>query len=118
MNAEDYIKLVIGLVVAIIGYFVKDLVKQLKDLSTHVDSKTVKFHDEVSILKSKVSALEQSHDTKFDNLEKIIDLKFTQQNQNIEELKSAVRHAERTINMNATAFVDLLKELKKNNINL
>jgi hypothetical protein len=118
MTPEDYIKLVIGLVVAIIGYFVKDLVKQLKDLNNNVDSKTVKFHDEVSILKSKVTALEQAHDTKFDNLEKIIDLKFNQQNQNIEELKSAVRHAERTINMNATAFVDLLKELKKNNINL
>jgi Fe-S-cluster formation regulator IscX/YfhJ len=118
MTPEDYIKLVIGLVVAIIGYFVKDLVKQLKDLNNNVDSKTVKFHDEVSILKSKVTALEQAHDTKFDNLEKIIDLKFTQQNQNIEELKSAVRHAERTINMNATVFVDLLKELKKNNINL
>jgi Fe-S-cluster formation regulator IscX/YfhJ len=118
MTPEDYIKLVIGLVVAIIGYFVKDLVKQLKDLNNNVDSKTVKFHDEVSILKYKVTALEQAHDTKFDNLEKIIDLKFTQQNQNIEELKSAVRHAERTINMNATVFVDLLKELKKNNINL
>jgi Fe-S-cluster formation regulator IscX/YfhJ len=118
MTPEDYIKLVIGLVVAIIGYFVKDLVKQLKDLNNNVDSKTVKFHDEVSILKSKVTALEQAHDTKFDNLEKIIDLKFTQQNQNIDELKSAVRHAERTINMNATVFVDLLKELKKNNINL
>jgi uncharacterized protein YukE len=118
MNAEDYIKLFIGLVVAIIGYFVKDLIKQLKDLEINVDSKSSKFHDTVAVLKSKVTALEQAHDTKFDNLEKIIDLKFTQQNQNIEELKSAVRHAERTINNNATAFVDLLKELKKNNINL
>jgi len=89
MNAEDYIKLFIGLVVAIIGYFVKDLIKQLKDLEINVDSKSSKFHDTVTVLKSKVTALEQAHDTKFDNLEKIIDLKFTQQNQNIEELKSA-----------------------------
>jgi predicted PurR-regulated permease PerM len=113
MNAEDYIKIIIGLVIAVISYFVKDLIKQLKDLTSKVDSKVTKFHDEVSILKSKVSTLEQSHDTKFDNLEKIIDLKFQQQNQNIDELKTAIRHAERTINNNATAFVELLTELKK-----
>lgn len=113
MTPEDYIKLGIGLAIAIITYFVKDLIKQLKDLTTKVDSKVTKFHDEVSVLKSKVNALEHSHDTKFENLEKIIELKFTQQNQNIEELKSAIRHAERTINNNATAFVELLAELKK-----
>lgn len=113
MNPEDYIKIAIGLVVAIISYFLKDLIKSFKELEDKVNNKSTRFHDEVNILKSKVATLEQNHDTKFDNLEKIIDLKFKQHNQNLEELKTAIRHAERTINSNATAFVELLTELKK-----
>lgn len=110
---EETVKYIIGLAVAIIGYFLREIHARQKTYEAKVDKNISKFHDEVSILKGKVNALEQSHDTKFDNLEKIIDLKFQQQNQSIDELKSAIRHAERTINNNAQAFVELLAELKK-----
>jgi len=106
MEIEKYI---LGLAVAVVSYFLKDLFGRFNELKKQVD----KLHDENVRLASKVERIDEKLPTDIANLEKVMNLKFEQFNVQFEELKRAIIHAENTMKANTEAFLTLLQDIKK-----
>lgn len=105
----EIIKYIIGLSVAVISYFLKDLFSRFNELKKEVD----KLHDENVRLSSKVERIDEKLPTDIANLEKVMNIKFEQFNVQFEELKRAIVHAENTMKSNTEAFLTLLQDVRK-----
>ena len=110
MEAPNYILLAL---ISIIGYFLRDLHNRLKDTISDKDA----IHDKVVRIESKVERLDEKMPSEIANLEKVMDLKFEQLQKQFslqfKELQKAIIHAEKTMETNGQAFIEIAKELKK-----
>lgn len=102
-----------GILAGVIGYFLKREHNSVKSDIRELYEDRNKLNDRVVKLESKVDTLNDKVPTEIGNLERIMDLKFEQFNKQFDELKDAIRHAEKTMTAQADAFVQLLKEVKK-----
>ena len=107
------IGLIVMILIGMVGYFFRDLHAKLKDsLKEHTS-----LHDKVTKLEGKVERLDEKMPSEIANLEKVMDLKFQQLNQQFslqfKELQKAIIHAEGTMNENGKAFIEFIKEMKK-----
>ena len=100
----------ISLAVVILGglfFFLKDLYARFKD----VESKFNAHDTRINLIELKVS-------NEFENLEKMMDLKFKILTDKIEELQSVVKHQDNTIKSTADLFRILIDKIDKNEKNL
>ena len=110
MEAPNYILLAL---ISIIGYFLRDLHNKFLES----EKKSEELHDKVVRIEGKVERLDEKMPSDIANLEKVMDLKFEQLNQQFslqfKELQKAIVHAEKAMTNQANSFVELLKEYRK-----
>ena len=99
---EDIIKYAIGLGLAVISYFLKDIMNKFKKL----EENAAKDKEAIVLLKAKVHQLEENHDSGFMQLEKLFEEKF-------KRFEEKFAHMEGTIK-NFNEYIKLLtEEIKK-----
>ena len=113
MNELDLGKVIIGGAVAIISYFLKDIHSRHKRYEEKVDKNVQKFHDEISTLKQRTTNIESLINREIKVIEEKMELQFKTINQNMEDLKSSIRHLEKTLATNGQAFALIYEEIKK-----
>jgi len=102
-----------GVLAAVVGYFLKREHSSVKSDIRELYEERNALNNRVVKLEGKVESIEDKVPSEIANLERIMDLKFEQFNKQFDELKSAIRHAEKTMTAQADAFVQLFKEIKK-----
>ena len=114
MEAPNYIFVaLITVLFGVVRYFFKDLHNKFMES----EKKSEDLHDKVVKLEGKVERLDEKMPSEIANLEKVMDLKFEQLNQQFglqfKELQKAIVHAEKAMTNQANSFVELLKEYRK-----
>lgn len=103
----EWIKWAIGIVLMIIGYFLKDVFNRFNDLNEKVENSIRKFSEENGKLKGRIELLEQKVPSEISNLEKIVEVRLTQFKEDITDIKNSVAHLDKTINAIAKSIVEL-----------
>jgi peptidoglycan hydrolase CwlO-like protein len=109
----DFLKYIIGLSIVIIGYFLKDVFGRFQKLNDKVDFSISNFKEEHGKLKGRVGLIEKQIPSDIYNLEKMMEIKFDQVNEQFKSIIKAIEHSDNTIRANAEAFGLLYNEIKK-----
>ena len=113
----DFLKYVIGIAMLVIAWFLKDVFNRFQKLNDKVDLSIGTFKEEHGKLKGRVGLIEKQIPSDISNLEKMMEIKFDQVNEQFKSIIKAIEHSDNTLKANADAFTLLYDEIKKIRIN-
>lgn len=112
----DFLKYIIGVAMLVIAWFLKDVFSRFQKLNDKVDSSISTFKEDHGKLKGRIGLIEKQIPSDISNLEKMMEIKFDQVNEQFKSIIKAIESSDNTIKANAEAFGLLYDEIKKINI--
>lgn len=86
----DYLNYILFSLIAVIGYFVRDVLNQFKDHKKASDKQHLQFSEEVGRLKGKIEMAQQQAQNDITRIEQLTQLKLEQISKDVLELTKAV----------------------------
>jgi hypothetical protein len=86
----EYLNYIIFSLIAIIGYFVRDILNQFKEHKKASDQQHLHFSEEVGRLKGKIEMAQQQAQNDITRIEQLTQLKLEQISKDVLELTKAV----------------------------
>ena len=87
----EYLNFVLFSLIAIIGYFVRDILNQFKEHKKASDQQHLHFSEEVGRLKGKIEMAQQQAQSDITRIEQLTQLKLEQISKDVLELTRAVQ---------------------------